>query len=129
MVRLSEMTSDDLPRVLAEIQALGDVRHLNIDELHHRTFGDPASSEDSCLLAWVGGEIVGFCLASIVDERGIIKLFGVSEAHRRRGVATALFDELEGRIRAHGVAEVAVEGVGPNYFLPGVELSHTDAIA
>ena len=128
-MRLSQMTPGDLPAVLGLAQALGGVRHLTIDELRYRTFGDPASPEDLRLLAWVGGELVGFCLASIIERRGIIKLFGVAQAHRRKGVATALFDELESRLRARGIGQVAAEGVGPHYFLPGVELTHTDIIA
>ncbi len=128
-VKLSQMRPDDLPSVLALVRASGDVRHLSIDELHRRSFGDPSSSQDLRLVARVGGEVVGFCIACILEGRGIIKLFGVREAQRRKGVATALFDELETRLRSRGIAEVAAEGVGPNYFLPGVELSHTDIIA
>jgi len=45
-MRLSRMTPADLPAVLDLALELGDVRHLNIDELTYRTFGDPASPEE-----------------------------------------------------------------------------------
>jgi len=59
----------------------------------------------------------------------VIKLFGVAARHRRQGVGTALFAALEERLRDMGASEVWVEGISPNYMLPGVELTHTDAIA
>jgi len=124
----AKMTSADLPNVLALAQALGDVRHLSLAELRHCTLGDPTCSPDLLLLARVNGDLVGFCFACIREGRGIIKLFGVSQAHRRKGVGTALFDEIESRLRSRGIREVAAEGLGPNYFLPGVELSHTETV-
>lgn len=49
--------------------------------------------------------------------------------YRRTGIASALFEEIEGRSREQGVSKITVGGVAPNYFCPGVPLCHTAAIS
>ena len=124
-----EMTPAHLSDTLAAIQGLDYDDFLDLDWLRYRTLDDPCCSPELLLLAVVEGEIVGFCFGRIREGKGSIKLFGVSKAYRRRGVATALFDEIESRFGARGIGKVTVGAMGPNYFAPGVELQYTDAIS
>jgi ribosomal protein S18 acetylase RimI-like enzyme len=54
-------------------------------------------------------EVIGFCITARADTWGYIVTMDVFEAHRRCGVATALLEDSERRMAAHGVREVALE--------------------
>ncbi len=102
---------------------------LNLAFLRSRTFGDPTCAPDLLLLARENGQIIGCALGCVRGEMGVIKLFGVAPAHRRRGIGSRLFEEIEARFRHRGVTRVRIAGVGPNYFTPGVDVRSTEAIA
>lgn len=127
-MRLIPMQPEHLPHVLALIAEADLCSYPELTWLHYRTFGDPTCLPELLWVAEEGGQIVGCCIACIRDDRGVIKAFAVRLTHRRRGIATALFDEVEARLRARGVGRVVVEGVAPNYLAPGVDLRHTDAV-
>lgn len=97
--------------------------------LRRLTLEDPTCRPELLLAAEVDGALAGVCCGALREAGGVVKLFGVAGAHRRRGVGTALFNALEERLVALGATEVRVGGAAPNYLLPGVELGHTDAIA
>lgn len=94
---------------------------------------------ESLMVAEAAGEIAGFVLSywrrfplgthGLEPERGFITMFAVDPAHRRRGVATRLFDAVEGHLRALGKRRVSIAPFPENYFIPGVDVeAHADAL-
>jgi ribosomal protein S18 acetylase RimI-like enzyme len=143
------MIPEDLPELLEVIKRVEANPRLDLDYLRYRSFGDATTAPDLLLVARQGPEseplgtgaarapgsghvdnahIVGYCLACVHGERGVIKLFGVDESYRRKGIGTALFDAIEPRLWARQVNVIAVEGASPGYFTPGVELTHTETV-
>ncbi len=107
-MKIVAMRNEDLPALLDLIKVLA---FHPIDEaafLRMNTIEDLTSPEDLRLLAWQDDRLVGFLLGCVRNVRntagpvGVIKLFGVHPAYRRRGIATALFDEVERRFAARG---------------------------
>ena len=121
----------DLPALLALWQELGCDMTLKLDqqELYERTFGDPTCQPELLLLARTGSRLAGFCLGCIRGNRGVIKAFGVHPDHQRQGIATHLFQEIEARFAARGLAAAYAGAVPPNYFDPGISLARMPAIA
>ena len=128
-MHLTPLLPADLDETLALVNGLHPTLRMSRDWLYARTLGHFACPPEFMLLAREGDRVVGCCLAHEVEGRGIVKLFGVAEAYRRRGIATALFDALEARMRERGLGEVAVEAAAPGYFLPGVDLRYTAALS
>ncbi len=127
-MRIAEMRADDLSALYDLMRASGRHPRLTPAWLEHCTLGDATSPTDLRLLSWEGAELVGACLACVRAGSGLVKWFDVHPGWRRRGLGMALFDELEARLRARGVADVAVKAAAPNYFAPGVDISYTDAV-
>ena len=102
---------------------------LSADWLRYRTLEDPSCPADLSLVAQEHGQTVGVIVTRLRSNEAVVKIFAVHPEHRRQGVASALFDELESRLRARRVSKVTVGAVGPNFFVPGVDLRSTDAIS
>ncbi len=134
-MQIVELRPEDLPAVLGLIQALGLHPIDDAAFLRFNTFGDETSAPDLRLLAREGQRVVGMLFACVRNIRntdgpvGVVKLFGVHPDVQRRGIATALFDEIERRFTARGLPLWAVEGVGPHWFFGGVELTQTAAMS
>lgn len=67
-----------------------------------------------CVVAEAAGAIAGFCISARQGERGYIVTIDVLPQFRRLHVGTALLDEIEGRLAANGVREVALETATDN---------------
>jgi ribosomal protein S18 acetylase RimI-like enzyme len=61
------------------------------------------------IVAREGPRLLGFALASYATEHAHLSLFGVTPSHRRRGIATALWNWLEETMRTAGIGAVQVE--------------------
>jgi ribosomal protein S18 acetylase RimI-like enzyme len=107
--------------------------------LRRITFEDPNYSSKYNLVALKNGDVVGFVLAvrrlkeppEVVEaQRDLawIKLFAVREDCRKMGVATALFDELENRLKEDGVKRIRISDYPFWYLFSGVDLKYEDAI-
>lgn len=107
--------------------------------LRRITFEDPNYSSKYSLVALENGEVAGFVLgvrrlkepAEVVEaqrELAWVKLFAVREDCRRRGIATALFNELENRLRDDGVKRIRISDYPFWYLFSGVDLKYEDAI-
>ncbi len=55
------------------------------------------------------GRVVGFALLQYDEDRAHLLLFAVAPSHRRRGIATSLWQWLEETLRVAGVGNVQVE--------------------
>ncbi|MBN1400702.1 MAG: GNAT family N-acetyltransferase [Anaerolineae bacterium] len=128
-MKIVELSQARLPAALEAIRRIGYDPRLDLAWLRYRTLDDPTCPPELMLLAEQGGQIVGFCLGGLRDGKGMLKLFGVTPEFRRRGIATALFGELEARMGARGVSDLTVGALGPNFFEPGVEVRRTDMIS
>lgn len=128
-MRIIEMTPSHLAAALSVIKEIEYDPSLDTDWLRLRTLDDPTCSQDLLLLAEKEDRIVGFCFGCIREDKGVIKLFGVTDGHRRRGVGTRLLDALEARFAARRVEGIVVGAIGPNYFEPGVDLADTASVA
>jgi len=58
--------------------------------------------------------IVGFCICAHRGKDGYIVTMDVLEEYRRRGIATALLNEIEKRLRDQGIQRVALETATDN---------------
>ncbi len=71
-----------------------------------------------CLVAEGDGALAGFIVTEREDDLGHIITLDVAEAHRRRGVGTALLAAAEARMMEAGVRRVSLETATDN--LPAV---------
>ena len=75
-----------------------------------RMLADSFFSESAMtLLAEEGGEILGYAVFSVLFEEAELADIAVSPAARRRGIAAALLDRLEGQARRAGAERVLLE--------------------
>jgi mycothiol synthase len=128
LVEIIPLDEGWLHKLLPLVQLTAYERQLDPYELHHRIWEDPSAPTDLLLGAVEGKELIGFCLACIREGHGVVSLFGTVPQWRRQGIAALLFGELESRLLRRGVHDMLVEGYGPGYFWPGVELSRGPAI-
>ena len=68
-----------------------------------------------CLVAETEGRLTGFILAEHVGTVGHLITIDVLEAHRRRGVGTALLSRVEREFTARGVREIELETATDNH--------------
>ncbi len=67
-----------------------------------------------CVVAEADGRIAGFCISARQGERGYVVTIDVLPQFRRLHVGTALLEEIEHRLAANGVREVALETATDN---------------
>jgi [ribosomal protein S18]-alanine N-acetyltransferase len=67
-----------------------------------------------CVVAEADGTIAGFCISARQGERGYIVTIDVLPQYRRLHVGSALLAEIERRLTANGVREVALETATDN---------------
>jgi len=102
--------------------------------LKEKTFGDPDYRSDLTLLAFKEGNEtpVGFMQAVVRDrvteKIGYIKLLCVDSNERRKGVASHLYKEVENKFKQAGIKKIRVYESYPNYFMPGIDPSYTEAV-
>jgi len=128
-MKISELAHADLTAVAALTH---DMQMQPIDNEHSLTRStlDAFDSHSSlCLVAHEGEELIGFAFGARREKQGIVRLFGVKTEHRRKGIATALLDELEKRLAEEGATSLAVDGIAPGWLFPGVEITRTAAIS
>jgi ribosomal protein S18 acetylase RimI-like enzyme len=71
-------------------------------------------SGSDCLVAEAGTQIAGFCISARREESGYIVTIDVLPQFRRHHVGTKLLNEIERRLAANGVREVALETATDN---------------
>ena len=93
---------DDYPAVYALWGSAGPGIHLRRSdepaEITKKLERDP----DLFLLAEKDGMVIGTVLGGFDGRRGVMYHLAVAQEHRRQGVASALVDELESRLREKG---------------------------
>ncbi len=91
---------------------------------------DPDQFRKRIYAAELEGRIVGFmqCVERPAQSKGWLGVFAVEESHRRRGIASALFQRLLADWRNGGITEAEVLAIPGNYFNPGVDPRYTAAL-
>jgi mycothiol synthase len=117
-----------LPQLLLLVQTTAYERRLDLAEFKHRIWEDPSVPAGLILGALSDNQLVGYCLACNREGNGVVSLFGTHPKWRRQGIASLLLSGMEQWLRARGITKVMVEGFGPGYFWPGVELTRGPAI-
>lgn len=92
---------------------------------------DPNFHCENLPVAVADGRVVGFilCLARRVPyflqgmdaDEAWITAFGVHPQYQRRGIGSALFAHILGKLKKEGRARVDISPYVPNYFVPGVD--------
>ncbi|MCD6461722.1 MAG: GNAT family N-acetyltransferase [Thermoplasmata archaeon] len=104
MLTIRGFRPTDLPQVkrLSD-RTLGEPYDPNIFSIIHRT------QPEGFIVACYGDEIVGFALA--VREEGWLRILmlSVSERWRRKGIGSALLEEITSRFRGKGLKGITLE--------------------
>ncbi len=103
------------------------------DLLKQKIDDDPDFAPDLTLLAYSdSNKPVGFIMGVVrkrgKEKTGYVKLLAVLKEHRRKGIATALYSQVEQEMKSRGVKLVRVYESYPNYFMPGVDPFYTEAV-
>ena len=101
---IREARSDEVEAILALWQATGSGPSIT-DTPEHLAMVT-AKSPDLFLVAEAGGRRVGSIIGGWDNWRGHIYRLAVHPEFRRRGLARALTDEIEGRLRARGARRI-----------------------
>lgn len=123
-IAIREMEIDDI----ASVYHLGERLFTSEDlPILYRTW-DPyevtdyfSSDPDFCLVAEVGGKIVGFILGTTIEKEGTawkkygyVGWMGVDEAFQRTALGSRLYKRLEQRLKKEGVRMVIADTQGDN---------------
>ncbi len=101
--------------------------------LKEKTFGDADYNPNYTLVAIDEDQIpIGFIQGLIRNREdgltGYIKLLCVDSNERRKGIASALYNEVEDKFIQNKVRKIRVYESYPNYFMPGVDPFYTEAV-
>jgi GNAT superfamily N-acetyltransferase len=103
--------------------------HFTPELLDEKVPKDPDFDPELALCAYHHEGLVGFAMAVLRDNgKGFVKLIAVKQWHRRRGIGTKLYQELEVRLKKRGCRQIEVYNCTPNFFLPGVDPRYTKAV-
>lgn len=94
-----------------------------VDLLYHRPPEDPALRR----VAVLGGVVVGFVFGSLHGHTGYVDAIAVDASARRRGMATRLLEDLEGRLVSAGATELKIGENTWFYAWPGLDVAYTAA--
>jgi predicted N-acetyltransferase YhbS len=132
-MKIRELGETDLP-ALTDIA----IRALTFDPIvrevvAEKTFAAPDQFPDLGLVCELDEGVVGFIQGAMGVNpedtgRGYIRLMAVDPAYQRRGIGSALLQELIERLRARGANELSVMDVPQNYFMPGLDFRYTAGV-
>jgi GNAT superfamily N-acetyltransferase len=86
-----------------------------------RVYFEPHYDPNHVWMAREAGQMLGFMVTTLVEDRAWLKLIAVDPTHRRKGLARDLLSRAEFRLEGEGAKQMLVESTPPFEFLPGVE--------
>ncbi|WP_428940006.1 GNAT family N-acetyltransferase [Fontivita pretiosa] len=133
MAELRPFQPADLSGVVRVLAAAMPVDPISESRFVRQVLLDSNFRAEGAIVAQVGDEIVGFCLAIARQvplenappdaDRGYITLLGVLPAHQRRGIGSAMLELAENYLRSQGRTLVMVSPYAPGYFICGVDVA------
>jgi len=140
MTTIRELRIDDMMSVRSLANRCLTRDAITDASLKRITFGDPNFSSGLFVVALEHGEVIGCMLGvrrtksprEVVEAQsgvGWLKLFLVSENHRRRGIATTMLGELERRFKEAGVEKIRVADFAGWTLFSGIDLMYEEAVA
>lgn len=128
---LRQITPADIPSLTLLAQRACEFDQFDEAMLLEKTIGAKGNDPELSLLMEKDGRVAGFAQGVIGGEldgkkKGVVRLFAVDRAYRRQKVGTALFDELESRLKAKGAEVITIMDSPANYFTPGVDFRYTE---
>lgn len=92
----------DLPQVLTLWKNAGPGIHLRRSDQPEEIAKKLRRDPDLFLVAEVNGHVIGSVLGGFDGRRGMVYHLAVDVQYRKKGIGTALMDELESRMRQKG---------------------------
>ena len=106
--RIRPMTLNDYDRVHALWMSCQNMGLNDLDDSREGIGRYLRRNPTTCFVAEAGDALAGAILAGHDGRRGYIYHMAVAEAHRRRGVGTALLDRCLDALKAEGINKVAL---------------------
>jgi mycothiol synthase len=130
--RITELTEDDVPAVVALARAALDVPEDRAEaaEIVLR-LREATGTRPEFLATTAAGDLVGVVLGSMSHRKpaiGHLDLIAVHPDERRRGIGRALVARLEEALAGLGASEVLIAGNAPYYAWPGIDVRYTPAL-
>jgi len=118
-----------LPGLARRLNDLPGMRGWDVGWVRRKTLASQDYNPALTLAAEVQGELVGFVVAAVHENRGWIKALLVRPDRQRQGVGSHLLRAIEDRLAQLGVPQVTFGWAPLNYFTPGVDVRLTAANA
>ena len=109
---------DRIEPLWAELNAIHQAKSVHF-KAHYAGFTFEArkkmllqAAEKGCLfviLAYDNELLVGYCVASVIDELGEVDSIFVSEAYRKKGIASSLMERALEWLNANGAVKIALK--------------------
>jgi predicted N-acetyltransferase YhbS len=130
---IRQLAPPDIPRLSELCTAAMEHDVFSEAILREKTIASPDHHPELGLVWEQDDNIAGFVQGNIGGisndkQMGYVRLGAVDPAARRRGVGSALLDEVERRLAAHAVQVVSIMDSPFNYFMPGVDFRYTEAL-
>jgi ribosomal protein S18 acetylase RimI-like enzyme len=93
---------DDYAAVRSLWESIERGIHLGRSDTADEIAKKVADHPDLFVVAEAGTQLIGAIMGGFDGRRGLLYHLGVSEAHRRKGIGSALLREIENRLRARG---------------------------
>lgn len=127
------MTENDLPAVTAIARQAFYLDSVTEGIVAEKTVRAPDRVAEVGLVWEEGGSVWGFAQGAMgvnADDlhRGYVRLLAVEPAWQRRGIGSALLEELERRLCSLGATEISIMDVPQNYFMPGLDFRYTSGV-
>lgn len=123
---------NDLTALTDFLNANFEYDSISVELLNEKLEGDPNWDAQKVLICHDRDHILGFMQGVIRDIRetryAYIKLMAVDQAHRRKGIARVMYQELEKVFSDEKVNVVRIYDVPMNYFMPGIDPRYTAAV-
>lgn len=122
----------DLHQLTAFLNHAWEFDSITADLLNEKLYGDPNWQPELALVMHDENQIIGFMQGVVRDIRGIrygyIKLMGVAQKYRRKGIASTLYNKLESAFKDLAVEVIRIYDAPLNYWMPGIDPKYTPAL-
>ncbi len=120
-MRIRGFEGKDLNQVLDLLDSAMPRDRLSPEIFRYKVILQENFDPGLCLVAEEETEKVGFIFAPVRGDTGYLNIIAVEPGHQKKGIGTALLQEIEKRHKERGVKRSVFSG-GPRYVVPGVDI-------